>query len=123
MDAACTATSTRLRPASSPGPSTLDQHVEVALGRRVEVIGDLLLPIEPSASSLAVSHDIARRLEEWQGPGILIVCGRIFASGCPEGSARRAFENHAQLAGALEAFAARSDSRVIVVMPSLGPRP
>ncbi|HWD56601.1 MAG TPA: phosphatidylglycerol lysyltransferase domain-containing protein [Acidimicrobiales bacterium] len=96
------------------------ERLEVALGRRVEVIGDLLLPVEPSASSSAVSHDIARRLEEWQGPGILIICGRIVATGCPAGSARQAVDNHAQLAGALGAFAARPDSQVLVVMPLEG---
>jgi lysylphosphatidylglycerol synthetase-like protein (DUF2156 family) len=105
---------------TEPRPHGADQRIEVALGRRVEVIGDLLLPLEPSASSLAVSHDIARRLEEWQGPGIVIICGRVVATGCPEGSARRALDNHAQLAEALSAFAARSDSRVIVVMRSGG---
>lgn len=105
---------------TEPRPQEGAQRIEVALGRRVEVIGDLLLPLEPSASSSAVSRDIARRLEEWQGPGILIICGRIVATGCPDGSARRALDNHAQLAGALGAFATRPDSQVIVVMPSVG---
>ncbi len=91
-------------------------RIDVALGRRVEVIGDLLLPPEPSASSSAVSRDISRRLEEWQGPGILIVCGRLVAQGCPEGSALQAFDNHAELMAALGAFAARPDSSVLVVM-------
>src|SRR5580704_5164855 len=85
-------------------------------GWRVEVIGDLLLPTEPSASSSAVSRDIARRLGEWQGPGILIVCGRLVAQGCPEGSALQALDNHADLTAALSAFAARPDSSVLVVM-------
>src|SRR5215469_18675380 len=91
-------------------------RVDVALGRRVEVIGDLLLPPEPSASSAAVSRDIARRLEDWQGPGILIVCGRLVAQECPEGSARQALDNHSELTAALSGFAARPDSSVFVVM-------
>ena len=66
-----------------PAPRRADCRIEVALGRRVEVIGDLLLPLEPSASSAAASRDIARRLEEWQGPGTVIICGRIVATGCP----------------------------------------
>src|SRR6516165_8413781 len=92
-------------------------HVDVALGRRVEVIGDLLLPPEPSASSIAVSRDITRRLEDWQGPGILIVCGRLVAQECAEGSARQALDNHPGLTAALGAFAARPDSSVFVVLP------
>lgn len=91
-------------------------RIDVALGRRVEVIGDLLLPPDPSPSSSAVSRDIARRLEEWQGPGILIVCGRLVADGCPEGSGVQALENHAGLIAALGAFAGRPDSSVFVVM-------
>ncbi|HEY1444905.1 MAG TPA: phosphatidylglycerol lysyltransferase domain-containing protein [Acidimicrobiales bacterium] len=91
-------------------------RIDVALGRRVEVIGDLLLPTEPSPSSSAVSRDITRRLEDWQGPGIVIVCGRLVARGCPEGSGLQALENHAELTAALGAFAARPDSSVLVVM-------
>jgi lysylphosphatidylglycerol synthetase-like protein (DUF2156 family) len=105
---------------TEPAPRSAAQRIEVALGRRVEVVGDLLLPLEPSASSSAVSRDIARRLEDWQGPGILIICGRVVATECPEGSARRVLDNHTQLAGALGAFAARPDSQVIVVMASAG---
>ena len=56
--------------------------VPVALGRRVEVIGDLLLPAVPTDCSLATIRDIAHRLDEWQGPGIVIVCGRLVAPGC-----------------------------------------
>ena len=33
----------------------------------------------------AACRDIARRLEEWQGPGTVIVCGRLCA-GCPAGT-------------------------------------
>jgi lysylphosphatidylglycerol synthetase-like protein (DUF2156 family) len=63
-----------------------------------------------------VSRDITRRLEEWQGPGIVIVCGRLVAQGCPEGSALRALDNHGDLTAGLGAFAARADSSVLVVM-------
>ena len=63
-----------------------DRTLRVALGRRVEVIGDLLLPAEPTDSSRAASRDIGRRLEEWQGPGIVILCGRLVAPGCPAGA-------------------------------------
>ena len=51
--------------------------------RRVMVVGDLLLPSTPSASSLAACRDIAQTLSEWQGPGIVVVCGQLVATGCP----------------------------------------
>jgi lysylphosphatidylglycerol synthetase-like protein (DUF2156 family) len=102
---------------TGPQPQGERCRIDVALGRRVEVIGDLLLPPEPSASSTAVTRDITRRLEDWQGPGILIVCGRLVAQGCTEGSALQALDNHPELTAALGAFADRPDSSVLVVMP------
>ena len=99
----------RRRPAASC-------RIEVALGRRVEVIGDLLLPPEPTASSLAACRDIARRLEEWQGPGIVIICGRLVAPVAGGGTERRPTrcDAHPALVGALRTFAARPDSQVVV---------
>ncbi len=96
-----------------------DRTVPVALGRRVEVIGDLLLPHEPTDSSRAACRDVARRLAEWQGPGIVILCGRLAAPGCHDDAAG-AMGNHPDLADALGAFAARPDSQVIVLMPPSG---
>ncbi len=99
-------------PAAAP---RTDRTVGVALGRRVEVIGDLLLPPEPSDSSRAACRDIARRLEEWQGPGVVILCGRLVAPGCqidPSGVVAK----HPDLTDALGTFAARADSQVIVIM-------
>jgi len=100
------------------GPATAectDRTLPVALGRRVEVVGDLLLPPEPTDSSRAACLDIAHRLEEWQGPGIVIVCGRLVAPGCPDDPAG-VMDKHPDLMDALGAFASRADSRVVVVM-------
>ena len=96
-------------------PSHAGWTVPVALGRRVEVIGDLLLPPEPTDSSRAACRDIAQRLDEWQGPGIVVVCGRLVAPGSAEEPAV-VVEKHAALTDALETFAARADSQVIVVL-------
>ncbi len=99
-------------PAAAPGT---DRTLHVALGRRVEIVGDLLLPPEPSDSSRAACRDIARRLEEWQGPGVVILCGRLVAPGChidPSGVVAK----HPDLIDALGSFAARADSQVIVIM-------
>ncbi len=92
-----------------------NRALRVALGRRVEVIGDLLLPPEPTDSSRAACRDIARRLEEWQGPGIVILCGRLVAPGCTDDQSG-VVDRHADLTDALATFAARTDSQVIVVM-------
>ena len=103
---------TRRRPLTAGADRTLP----VALGRRVEVIGDLLLPPEPTDSSRAACRDIARRLEEWQGPGIVILCGRLVAPGLPGRSVRGVVDSHPELTDALGAFAARADSQVVAVM-------
>jgi lysylphosphatidylglycerol synthetase-like protein (DUF2156 family) len=92
-----------------------DRTLPVALGRRVEVIGDLLLPPEPTDSSRAACRDIAQRLGEWQGPGIVIVCGRLVAPGCPD-DPTGVMDRHPDLMDALGAFASRADSQVVVVM-------
>ncbi len=92
-----------------------NRNLPVALGRRVEVIGDLLLPAEPTDSSRAACRDVAQRLEEWQGPGVVILCGRLVAPGC-SGNPSVAVDRHPELTDALGLFAARAESRVIVVM-------
>ncbi len=99
------------------GRPETDRTLSVALGRRAEVIGDLLLPLQPTDSSRAACRDIGRRLEEWQGPGIVILCGRLVAPGCPGGaSSAHALDLHPELTAALGAFAARDDSQVVAVM-------
>src|ERR1700730_7753034 len=101
-------------PGTDPEP---DRTIRVALGRRVEVIGDLLLPTEPTDCSRAACRDIGRRLEEWQGPGIVVLCGRLGAPSCTAGAGSAgALGRHPELTDALSSFAARDDSQVVVVM-------
>ena len=103
--------------APAAGGGTAPETIAVALGRRVEIVGDLLLPSEPSASSRAACTDVARRLEEWEGPGILVLCGRLVAPECAEepGSAG-VVDRHSELTDALRAFSNRADSQVVAVM-------
>jgi len=91
-------------------------RIDVALGRRVMVLGDILLPLQPSPSSLATCRDVAQKLDEWQGPGIVVICGQLVAAGSGGApGAATALEAHESLAAAFAAFAARPDSRVVVV--------
>ena len=90
-------------------PLDIDQaRIDVALGRRVMVLGDLLLPPEPSPSSLATCRDIAQALDEWQGPGVVVVCGQLVTAGlgAAPGSAAAALRAHVGLTDAFAAFAA-----------------
>jgi lysylphosphatidylglycerol synthetase-like protein (DUF2156 family) len=94
--------------------------IDVALGRRVMVLGDLLLPTEPSPSSRATCHDLAQALAEWQGPGIVVVCGQLVATGCSDtGDPTQALSAHGDLTDAFRAFTARPDSQIVVVVSPL----
>jgi lysylphosphatidylglycerol synthetase-like protein (DUF2156 family) len=91
--------------------------IEVALGRRVMVLGDLLLPPTPSPSSLATCRDLAKRLGEWEGPGVVVVCGQLAAPRShPEPGDVDPLQAHPELAAAFSAFAARPDSQVVFVV-------
>ncbi|HUO48341.1 MAG TPA: hypothetical protein VMU09_05865, partial [Acidimicrobiales bacterium] len=102
----------------------------VPLGRRVEIVGDLLLPAEPTASSRAACTDVAHRLDDWEGPGTFVLCGRLTAARCDPGRATEtdgaptgvsstsadALGAHRVLTEALRAFAEREDSHVVAVV-------
>src|ERR1700691_1239772 len=99
-----------------PGPDPV-RRIDVALGRRVMVLGDLLLPSTPSPSSRATSRDIAQKLAEWEGPGVVVLCGQLVIRGCPGSTgAAEALRAHQDLTTAFSAFAARPDSEVVMVV-------
>jgi lysylphosphatidylglycerol synthetase-like protein (DUF2156 family) len=80
------------------------------------VVSDLLLTPHATASTSAVSAQLALALDTWEGPGILIIAGNLFdltgsaslLSGCV-GS----LEAHPALAQALKRFLAIGERRVI----------
>ena len=99
-------------------PAVPARRIEVALGRRVEVIGDLILPAVPSPSSTAACRDVARRLGEWQGPGTVVICGQLVATSPGEtADAAAVLGAHVELTEALAKFATRPDSQVCLVAP------
>ena len=121
-----------LGPAVRSAPDETEAaEVVVPLGRRVLVLGDLLLLAEPTPSSRALASDVARTLDGWQGPGVVIVCGNLFAFGgaappCPD-SVRDALAAHDELAEAIRRFTSRPDCRLIVIPgwrdPEVGDNP
>jgi lysylphosphatidylglycerol synthetase-like protein (DUF2156 family) len=108
---------------AEPGPMAAGEQatvIPVALGRRVMVLGDLLLPSVPTPSSLASCRDIAQRLAEWQGPGIVILCGQlVLAAGTeptePTESAD-ILRAHGDLCTAFSEFTGRDDCQVVLVL-------
>ncbi len=98
----------------SPEPGATP--VGVGLGRRVMVVSDLLLTPEATPSTRAITGELARALDTWDGPGILIVAGNLFdLTGCgsPMAEAERALEAHPELGRALTSFLDVDERRVI----------
>ena len=97
-------------------PDSGATRIEVPLGRRVMVVSDLLLTPEATATSSAVSAEVARALNTWDGPGILIIAGNLFdltGADSPLSQAQRTLQSHPALAQALTRFATVEERRVI----------
>jgi lysylphosphatidylglycerol synthetase-like protein (DUF2156 family) len=80
------------------------------------VVSDLLLTPEASISTSATSVELARALDTWEGPGILVIAGNLFDfTGCesPLVESRRAMDAHPMLARAIRDFLAVDGRRVI----------
>ena len=80
------------------------------------VVSDLLLTPDATPSSLAVTGELARALDTWDGPGILIIAGNLFdLTGVddPIATAGRAIDAHPALARALIRFLGVDDRRVL----------
>jgi lysylphosphatidylglycerol synthetase-like protein (DUF2156 family) len=105
----------------APGPNTFTPEpgttrIEVALGRRVMVVSDLLLTAQATPSTWAVSAELARALDTWDGPGLLIIAGNLFdltGAESPAEEARRSIGAHPALELALTRFLTVNDRRVI----------
>ncbi|HXA34077.1 MAG TPA: phosphatidylglycerol lysyltransferase domain-containing protein [Acidimicrobiales bacterium] len=104
---------------SEPGPeapSEVDTVIDVPIGRRVMVVSDLLLTGEATPSTLVLTSELARTLDAWNGPGILIIAGNLFdltGKGPTQEEAQAAMRAHPQLRAALARFLDCDERRVI----------
>jgi lysylphosphatidylglycerol synthetase-like protein (DUF2156 family) len=101
-------------PPFSPEPGTA--RVDVPLGRRVMVVSDLLLTPEATPSTTAATAELARALDTWDGPGILVIAGNLFdltACTAPLDHATRSMAAHPVLRDALSRFLSVDERRVI----------
>ena len=108
------------RPVDEPvafDPEPGAARIEVPLGRRVMVVSDLLLTPEATASTTATTTELARALDTWDGPGILIIAGNLFdlstTTGSPLPECSRAMEAHPHLGRALNRFLTIDERRII----------
>ncbi len=103
-------------PAGAFSPEPGGTRVDVGVGRRVMVVSDLLLTADATASSRAITGELARALDTWDGPGILIVAGNLFdliGSRSPRADAERALRAHPELGQAFSRFLDVDERRVI----------
>ena len=97
-----------------PGAADL-LEVEVPVGGRVLVVGDLHLPAQATTPSTLATAALAQTIDAWTGPGVLIFNGSclelLAAGGCP--SAANVLNAHPKLVAAVQAFAAGAGRRVL----------
>lgn len=103
-------------PAGAFTPEPGATRVDVGVGRRVMVMSDLLLTGEATPSSRAITGQLARALDTWDGPGVLVVAGNLFdLTGCDSAMTEvdRALEAHPELGQAFSRFLEVDGRRVI----------
>jgi lysylphosphatidylglycerol synthetase-like protein (DUF2156 family)/UDP-2,3-diacylglucosamine pyrophosphatase LpxH len=90
--------------------------VTVPPGGGVVVASDLHLGPVATDASLAAADELARRIDDWRGPGAVVLAGDIFELwASPVDSPIPALDAHAQLAAVLEEFARAKGHRLIIV--------
>ena len=102
------------------GPGALT--VQVPVGRRVLVAANLGLTDTASPTSTSTAGGLARALDRWTGPGLVIVAGGLFdfhGSPADAGRVRRALDAYPQLAAALAAFVSGDERRMVCLPGSL----
>ncbi|MDP9073408.1 MAG: hypothetical protein M3N98_04370, partial [Actinomycetota bacterium] len=95
-------------------------EVEVPVGGRVLVVGDLHLPAQATATTTLATTELAQTIDAWTGPGALIFngnCIELLAPGGCDGrvaglSPATALKAHPKLVAAVQAFAAGLGRRV-----------
>ncbi|MDR3649093.1 MAG: phosphatidylglycerol lysyltransferase domain-containing protein, partial [Acidimicrobiales bacterium] len=98
------------------GPDVLTVPVEV--GRRALVVANLGLRPEATPATTWASSGLARALDTWEGPGLVVIAGNLLdLTGEPDAAAAgsAALAAHPRLEKALEAFTAGEDRRVVSI--------
>ena len=94
----------------------LTETIDVGRGWKVLVASDLGLRALSDDDSEMVTSDLARRLETWRGPGVVVFAGDTFElTEEPNNSPQRALTAHPRLGEALRRFSAAADRRWVVL--------
>jgi hypothetical protein len=101
---------------SHPGPTLLT--VPVGVGRRALVVANLGLKPEATSATTWAAAGLARALDTWEGPGLVVIAGNLLdVTGEPDAAsaAVAALDAHPRVARALESFAGGDDRRVVSI--------
>ena len=92
-------------------------EVEVPVGARVLVVSDIHLAREPTTASTFAAAELARTVESWTGPGVVILAGDCFEllEG-PVADPKLALQAHARFASALKSFST-GEGRQVICLP------
>jgi lysylphosphatidylglycerol synthetase-like protein (DUF2156 family) len=91
-------------------------ELEIVLGGRMLVAGNLLLRASSTASSEVAAAELAGVLETWDGPGAVVLLGGTFdLLGDERTTVAAALTAHPLLTAALRRFAARPGCRLVAV--------
>ena len=105
-------------PAADAGTDPDTLNLPIGVGRRVVVVANLGLTPVPSPASSWAANGLARALDTWEGPGLVVVAGNTFdlrAATDPAAMALAALDAQPRLAGALKAFATDEERRVVLL--------
>ncbi|HEY5026153.1 MAG TPA: phosphatidylglycerol lysyltransferase domain-containing protein [Acidimicrobiales bacterium] len=103
-------------PLTGAGPDILTVPVDV--GRRALIFSNLGLRPHATAATTWASSGLARALDTWEGPGLVVVAGNLLdLTGEPDASsaAAAALAAHPRLTKSLQTFASGEDRRVIAI--------
>jgi lysylphosphatidylglycerol synthetase-like protein (DUF2156 family) len=98
------------------GDATDPLIVPIAVGRRVMVLANLGLAREATTASASAATELARALDTWEGPGLVVVAGNLFDLGTdpdPASSAEAALAAHPGLAHSLRSFSSGEAHRIL----------
>ncbi|MEI6700428.1 MAG: hypothetical protein WCL38_01555, partial [Actinomycetota bacterium] len=98
---------------SLPSTDLTVLEVPVDLGQRVVVFADIHLDMTGDRANTASCQELVSRLDDWQGPGLVIVAGTLFAQS--PGDPEALVSTHAGAFDAFRRFTAAPDRRCIVL--------
>jgi hypothetical protein len=101
---------------TTPTPVPIVLPLELPVGSRLLVVGELLLRRQPTPSSDVADAELAEALSGWDGPGALVLNGDMLDLLPPNTSPAGILGGHARLTAAIAAFAERPD-RAVICLP------